>query len=236
MRGRTVLLAVGVVALVVVLAAAAEIAACRVTEGRIAESLHQSLGTSGQTAVTISQHRPFLLQVAGGRLDDITVTADQLSVAGTDVTDIDMHATGLTVRAPYTADDVSVTGVVPISTVRQLLAARGLPADVVAVGQELRATGTLLSVPWDLMLTPEATGGKLAVAVVTADVGGTKVQVNELPAPLRQVFSSLDVPMTGLPQGLAVTGAQVVGGTVGGSSSGGVQVTLAGQDVVLPDS
>ncbi len=214
------LLAAGVVVSDLVLRAA--------VEERIAGAVRDTLGTGQGTRVEVAQHRPFLLQVARGRLDDVTVTADHATLDTTAVSDVRMAATGVTVLTPYTARDVTVTGTVPPSTIRERIAQKGLDVDVAVAGGALQASGSLLAVPWVVTLTPRADDGRLTVDVTSADIAGVQVGADALPAPVRQALTGLDVPVSGLPDGLAITGAQVVGD--------GVQVTLTGHDVVLPAS
>lgn len=229
MRWRPALVVTGVVVLVVAAGAVvADLAIHATAEDRIAASVRDELGASEGAHVEISEHRPFLLQVAGGRLDEVVVTADRVTLDDTDATDVRMVATGVTVRAPYTARAVTVTGTVPTDTVRQRIADEGLDAAVSVSGSDLRATGSVLAVPWDVTLTPRAADGKLAVDVTSADVGGVQVDADALPAPVRDALTGLDVPVTGLPAGLAITGAQVVGD--------GIRVTLTGRDVALQGS
>ena len=225
-RGRAL---VATVVTLVVVAAAAVVAdyALRVTaEERLAASLGSSLGADRGVDVTISERRPFLLQLAGGHLDDVTAAADHLALDGTDVTGAHLHATGVAVRRPYSAQAVTLTGTVPTATIRQRIAQKGLDVDVAVVGQDLRASGTVLGVPWEVTLLPAANGGRLTVDATGADVAGLAVDVGALPAAVKDALTGIDVPVAGLPQGLAITGARVV--------ADGVEVTAAGQDVVLP--
>ncbi len=228
MRWRPVLVVTGVVVLLAAGVAVSDLSLRIAAEQRIAGSVRDALGAGEGARVEISRDRPFLLQVAGGRLDEVTVSADHLTLDGSDVTDVRMEATGVTVRAPYTADAATVTGTVPPSAVRERLAENGLDVDVAVAGDDLRASGSVLSVPWGVVLTPRADDGRLAVDVASADIAGVSVGVDALPAPVKQALTGLDVPVSGLPDGLAVTGAQVV--------EGGVRVTLTGHDVVLPGS
>ena len=229
MRWRPVLVVTGVVVLLVAAAVAVSDLALRVTaEDRITGPLRDALGAGDSARVSISTDRPFLVQVAGGRLDDVTVTADRLALDQGDVTDVRLDATGVTIRAPYTAATVTATATVPSATVRDRIAEKGLDVDVTAAGSALRASGSVLGVPWGVSLTPRADEGRLAVDVAGADVAGVQVGADALPASVRDALTGLDVPVSGLPDGLGITGAQVV--------DGGVQVTLTGQDVVLPGS
>ena len=229
MRWRPTLVVTGVVVLLLVAAVAVADLALRITaQDRIAGPLRDALGASDSARVSISDDRPFLLQVAGGRLDEVTVTSDRLTLDGSEVTDVRLEATGVTIRAPYTAETVTAVGTVPTATVEQRIAEKGLDVDVAVTGDELRASGSLLGVPWGVGLAPRPDEGRLAVDVAGADIAGVQVGADALPAEVRDALIGLDVPVSGLPDGLAITGAEVV--------AGGVQVTMTGRDVVLPGS
>ncbi len=229
MRRRPALVVTGVVVLLLAAGAVVSDQLLRTTaEERIAGPVRNALGADESARVEISRDRPFLLHLARGRLDEVTVTADHVTLDATDVTAVRMEARGVTIRAPYTATDATVTGAVPTSAVQERIAEKGLDVDVAVVGDELRASGSVLSVPWGVMLTPRADDGRLTVDVVSADIAGVQVGADVLPAQVVQAFGGLDVPLSGLPDGLVPTGAQVVGD--------GVRLTLTGHDVTLPAS
>ena len=224
---RRTLVVTGVVVLVVGAGAVVADHALRAAaEERIAGPVSHALGADGGATVRIVEGRPFLLQVATGRLDHVTVTAAHLSLDGTDVTDAHMDAAGVTIRSPYTARDVTATGTVPTAAIQQRLTAKGLEVTVAVAGHDLRASGTVLGLPWSVMLTPVAAGDRVTVDPTSADVAGVQVAADALPASVKDVIAGVDVPVSGLPQGLAITGAQVV--------AAGVEVTMTGRDVVLP--
>jgi hypothetical protein len=219
------------VVVVFVIAATAVVADHRLrltAQERLAVSLAASLSADQGVDVAISEGRPFLLQLASGRLDGVTATAAHLRFDGTDVTDVRLEATGVTVRPPYIVADMTTTGTVPTATIQDRLRSGGLDAVVEVAGGDLRATGTVLGLPWDVMLAPAADAGRLTVNATAAHVAGRPVAIGTLPAPIRRAITGVEVPLSGLPQGLAIAGAQVV--------AAGVELTLTGQDVVLPGS
>jgi hypothetical protein len=194
-------------------------------EQRVAGPVRQALGADGTATVHITEDRPFLLQVAGGHLDHVTVTADHVSLDGTDVTDGRMDAAGVPIRPPYSARDVTVVGTVPTAAIQQRLAAKGLQVDIAVAGQDLQASGTVIGLPWTVTLVPRADGDRVTADATAAEIAGVQVGADALPAAVKDAIAGIDLSVTGLPQGLAVTGAQVV--------TTGVQVTLAGHDVAL---
>lgn len=226
--GRVRALVVTVV-VVLVIAAAAAVAdhQLRLTaQERLAASLTASLGADRGVDVAISEGRPFLLQLAAGRLDAVTATAGHITLGGTDVTDVRIQATGVTVRQPYLAADMTTTGTVPTVTIQDRVRQGGLDVAVAVAGGELRATGTVFGVPWDVTLAPAAEAGRLTVNATVAHVAGLPVAIDTLPVRVRAAITGVEVPLRGLPQGLAITGARVV--------VAGVELTLTGRDVVLP--
>lgn len=226
MRWRPVLIVTGVVALLVVAGAiVADIAARNAVEARLVQQVTSGLGAAGTVDVTLSGGRPLLLQVVTGRLDGVDVSADRLVLGGVDVTDVHVDATGVTVRAPYTAAEMTITGTVPVDVVEDRLAEDGLEADLSVDGQHLDAAGSVLGIPWSVRLAPRVDGDGLRADVVAADVAGIPVDIGALPAPVAPALTSLEVSLSGLPIGLTPRTATVV--------PGGVEVAAAGHDVAL---
>jgi hypothetical protein len=227
--GRRALVVGGVVVLALAAAVVvAEVALRATAEERITRALRDELRAGAAAQVTIATDRPLLLQLAGGRLGRVSLTTDRLALDGTDVTDVRMDATDLTIRAPYTAAAMTAVGTVPTATVQRRLAAQGVDADVSVAGSYRGASGTTLGLPWGVDLVPRADEGRLTVDVVGADLAGVQVGPDALPPAVKDALTGLDVPVSGLPDGLTVTGAQVV--------PDGVRVTLTGHDVLLSGS
>jgi hypothetical protein len=226
MRRRATLVVTGVVVLLVVAGAVVSDLVLRsVVEQRLAASVRDSLGASGAEKVVVSTHRPLLLQLPGGRIDAVTVTADRVTLEQGAMTGVRIEATGVTIRRPYTAAGVTITGTVPIQTIRDRVAAKTPDVAVDVAGDVLRASGSVFGVPWGATLTPRADTGRLLVDLTAADVAGVPVDVATLPQAVRDALSGLDVPVTGLPAGLGLSAAHVV--------AAGVEVTATGRDVVL---
>ena len=150
---RRALIVTGVVVLVLgVGVVVADQALRTAAEQRVAGPVRRSLGADGTATVRIAEGRPFLLQVASGRLDHVTVTADHLTLDGTDVTDARMDATGVPMRPPYTARDVTVVGTVPTAAIQQRLAAKGLDVAVAP----FPTLSSCTSVAWICAILPMA--------------------------------------------------------------------------------
>ena len=73
---------------------------------------------------------------------------------------------------------------------------------------------------------PRVEGGEIRVDVATVEFGGFAVDVADLPGVLAGQLSDLTVPIDGLPEGFELSGVEV--------ADGGVRITAAGLDVVLP--
>ena len=101
-----------------------------------------------------------------------------------------------------------------------------LDVAVAVAGQDLQASGTVIGLPWTVTLVPRAAGDRVTADPTAAEIAGIQVGADALPASVKDALAGIDVSVTGLPQGLAATGAHVV--------ATGVQVTLTGHDVVLP--
>lgn len=225
--GRRALLALGIALLLLVAAFfVVDLVLRNAAEDRLAGEVQGALEVEGEADVRIGGARPLIFQVASGRLDDVTVTADRAVLEQGAVTDVVVRAHGVTVQRPYTASDMTVTGTVPTEEVRARIAARGLDLDLAVAGDAMRASGEVLTVPWGVSLEPRVDGGRLLVDIASADVAGFEVAAELLPRPVRDALTGLEVPVEGLPAGLTVTDAGVV--------AGGLAVTLTGQDVVFP--
>ena len=232
MRARGVVATATVLLVLAAAAVAAEVVVRARTQRVVADTVAAALGADPATTSVTLGGGLVLPQLVRGRLDEVDVVAPTVVLGHARFADVTAHATGVTVDAPYTAATLTATGVVPPDTLREQLAARGLGLDVAAdeAGSgggagTLRASGSLLGVGWGLTLAPRVAAGHLLVDVVTADVAGAPVRLDALPSAVRGAVTGLEVPLTGLPAGLAPTAAHVV--------PGGVAVTLEGTDVRL---
>ena len=194
-------------------------------EQRIAAAVSRSVTVTGAQRVTIQEQTPFLLQLVRGRVRTVDVTLEGAQLQGLAVSGVRVSANDVAVAAPHRAAHVTADAVLPPSTVQQVLAQRtGLDVALSVDGAAMKATGKVLGLDLSVDLTPRVDGGRLLVDATAVTLGGRAIPATALPAALRQGLSGLQVPVNGLPQGLALTGAHVV--------ASGVQVTLAGDDVV----
>lgn len=230
MRARGVVVTVAVLLLPVLAAVTGEVVVGTRTQHQVADTVAAALGADPATTSVDLGSGPVLPQLMRGRLDRVDVVAPEVVLDAGTFTDVTARATGVRLRAPYTAETVTATGIVPPETIREQIAARGLDLDAAARGDgapdgSLRASGSLLGVGWGVALVPRVEGGHLLVDVVAADVAGVDVPLDALPSTVRDALTGLQVPLAGLPAGLSPTAARVV--------PTGVAVTLEGTDVPL---
>ena len=207
----------------------ADVVARRVAEQRVAAAVTQAVTVTGSPQVRIQESTPFLLQLVRGSVDSLDVSLAGAQLQGLAVTDVHVTAADVAVAAPHRTGHVTADGVLPTATVQQVLQQRtGLDATLSVEGGALRATAKLLGLDLVVTLTPRVDAGRLLVDVSGLTLGGRAIQPSTLPTSIRQTLSGLEVPVSGLPQGLVLTGAQVV--------PAGVHVTLVGDGVVASSS
>lgn len=198
-------------------------------EDRVADEVRTGVdGVTGQPDVEIAGF-PFLTQLASGSLDDVTVGLATASLSGVDLKDVDVRAHGVGTRTPYTAARAVVTGTLTTATLERLVAER-TDADVALAvdGGRLTATIEVLRADVTAELVPSAAGDAIAVDVVAVTFAGAAVDVDDLPRAATSRLQDLQVPVEGLPPGLALTDVVVQGD--------GLRLTATGTDVALPKS
>jgi len=221
---------VGVLAVLALLAGAVVVTSSvlhNLAEQRVADELTTGLGLDRAPDVQIDASRPFLLQLMRGRLDELTASTPELTLDALTVVDVHLVAHDVTTTTPTRAATVEVVGVVPTETVQRSVAEQsGLDVTVAVTNGALRASGSVLGLELGLSLAPRVESGRLLMDVVAVDLAGAQVAVDQLPDQLRQQLTGYELPVTGLPAGLAVADARVV--------ASGVELTVSGTDVVLP--
>ena len=221
---------VGVLAVLALLAGAVVVTSSvlhNLAEQRVADELTTGLGLDRAPDVQIDASRPFLLQLMRGRLDELTASTPELTLDALTVVDVHLVAHAVTTPTPTRAATVEVVGVVPTETVQRSVAEQsGLDVTVAVTNGALRASGSVLGLELGITLAPRVEGGRLLMDVVGVDLAGAQVAVDQLPDQLRQQLTGYELPVTGLPAGLAVADARVV--------TSGVELTVSGTDVVLP--
>jgi hypothetical protein len=190
----------------------------------------QNLPTTQPPVVDIKGF-PFLTQLMSGTLGEVTATAAGATLEGIPVTDIAVDATQVAVRPPAgqqpSAGHATVAATIPPASLEKVLKDKtGLTVQLAVDGSAVKASGTVLGLPLTLDLVPKVEGGKLLVDAQALRLGGREITAQSLPSALRSQVSGIEVPVEGLPAGLALRRADIV--------PSGVRVTADGTDVVVP--
>ncbi|MBU4214200.1 MAG: DUF2993 domain-containing protein [Actinobacteria bacterium] len=217
---------VALVATLVVLAGLA-VGADRVAvvraEATAAQRVRQTIDVQGDLAITVHGF-PFLTQLAGGRLDRVTGSADEVRFGSLTLTDVDVAATGVTTSPPVTTASADLAATIPTATLQQAARERsGLDLDVAVDAGAVTVSGDALGLTFTAAATPRVEGGRLLVDLDDVRIGGLQVTIANLPAALRDRLTGLEVPVDELPAGLVLRSAAVV--------DGGVRISATGTDV-----
>ncbi|KQY46285.1 DUF2993 domain-containing protein [Cellulomonas sp. Root137] len=215
---------------VVVVLAAGVLVADRVThstaERRVAEAIEQNLDVVGTPTVDIGGF-PFLTQLLAGSVDEVTGAVDGVTLEGIDATDVTIDAQDVTTSEPYTLGTATIAATLPTASIEQIVADRSQLDIAVAVdGQALTASGTVLGLELASNLVPRVEDGRLLVTVENVQIAGLTVSVDDLPRAIGSRLTDIEIPVSGLPEGLVLSDATVV--------ADGVRITANGTDVVLP--
>lgn len=168
---------------------------------------------------------PFLTQLARGRLDQVTGTADEVTFGTLTLIDVGVVATGVPIRAPVSADTADLRATIPTATLGQVVRERTeLELSVAVEAGAIVVSGDALGVTWAATATPRVEAGRLLVELGEVRIGDAQVEIERLPGALRDRLLALEVPVDELPDGLVLTGAAVV--------ADGVRVTASGTDLV----
>jgi len=195
-------------------------------ERRVAEAIEQNLDVVGTPTVEIGGF-PFLTQLLAGSVDDVTGAVDGVTLEGIDATDVTIDAQDVTTSEPYTLGSATIAATLPTASIEKIVADRSQLDIAVAVdGRALTATGTVLGLRLAANLVPRVEDGRLLVTVANVQVAGLTVSVDDLPRAIGDRLTDIEIPVSGLPEGLVLSDATVV--------ADGVRITADGTDVVLP--
>lgn len=217
---------------VVVLIGVAFVVADRVVQATVEQRATEALPTTGLALsddATVSLGGfPFLTQLATGKLRDASLTASSVEVDGVVLTDVVATASGVTTSAPYVAESVALTATAPASTLTDAveesrLGQLGVDVTLTVQAGEIVATTSLLGLPVEVSMVPEAAGDAIGVGIEQVRIAGFTVTVDDLPEAVRTALDQVQVPLEGLPAGLSVTEVEVV--------DDGLRLTATGTDV-----
>lgn len=217
---------VALVATLVVLAGLAvgadRIAVVR-AESTAAQRVRQTVDVQGDLAITVHGF-PFLTQLAAGRLDRVTGTADEVRFGSLTLTQVDVAATGVSTHTPVTTATADLAATVPTATLQQIVQQRsGLTLSVAVDAGAITVSGDALGLTVTAAAVPRVEGGRLLIDLGDVRIGGLQVAVANLPAALRDRLTGLEVPVDGLPAGLVLQSATVV--------DDGLRIGATGTDV-----
>lgn len=199
--------------------------AASLVEDQLAGQVESRLEVTGTPDVQVGGF-PFLTQLASGTFSHVTADVDAVVLDGVPTTDVTVDARGVRRGDPITVDELEASLTLPVSAVQDAVAERtGLAVTVVVQGEQLQASMDVLGVPLAVTFAPRVEGGRLLVDTTSLSLGGLSVDAASLPGGLGDRLVDLEVPVDGLPDGLALTDAHVV--------TDGVRVTVAGTDVTL---
>lgn len=220
---------VGVVA-VVVLAGGAVVAdrvAASTAEQRVVDAIEQNLdGVVGTPTVEVGGF-PFLTQLLAGSVDQVSGQVDGVTLQGIKATDVTIDAHDVSTSQPYTVGTATIQATLPTASIEQIVKDQSQLDVAVAVdGDALTATGTALGLKLAANLVPRVEDGRLLVNVENVQIAGLTVSVSDLPGAIGDRLTDIEIPVSGLPEGLVLSAATVV--------STGVRITATGTDVVVP--
>lgn len=192
----------------------------------------QSISTTSSPVVDIKGF-PFLTQLLSGTLNEVTATSAGATLNGVPVTDVAIDATQVNVRPPAglqpSAGHATVAATIPTSSLEKVVKDRtGLTVQLAVEGSTVKASGNVLGLPIVLTLAPRVDTGKLLVDAQNLTLGGRQITPESLPGVLRDRVTAIEIPVEGLPAGMAVSHADVV--------SDGVRITADGTNVVVPET
>ncbi|MGV8977177.1 MAG: DUF2993 domain-containing protein [Cellulomonas sp.] len=227
MRARRVVVGVVVLGVLAAGVVVADRAAASAAEHRVAAEIEARMHVTGTPRVDVGGF-PFLTQLATRSIDRTTVHLDAATLGGVEVSDVDLDLHGVSVDTPAVADRLVVTGTLsPVTLTRLAVNSSGLKVELGVEAGTLTASTTLLGVPLVAVLAPRVESGAIRVDVTTVRLGSLDVAVDTLPGALADGLRGLQIPVNGLPDGIALTAVAVV--------PGGARITAGGRTVSLDD-
>jgi hypothetical protein len=190
-------------------------------EDRIAAELTGIPGVEARPDVTIGG-RLFLTQVAAGQIASLVVTAPAATVEGLRMEDVQVRLTQVTTSPPYTAEVANLTALVRPEAIEAVLAA---DLDLAIRDGLLVTSATVLGLPLDVTLVPRAAGRAVEVDVTGLTLGGIGVDIADLPSEVVEQLSGVQFTVSGLPDGMALTGIDV--------EPDGLRLRAVGRDLAL---
>lgn len=199
------------------------------TQTQLEEELREHLpGVSDDVRVRIGG-TVFLPQVLAGRIDQASMTASQVQVDAFVAQDVRVALRGVSIAEPYRAESMVIDAVAPAATLQALIIEAGAPDGVTMniLDGDLTARASLLGLPIEVVLVPEARGRSIGLSVGAVSLSGAQVDADELPTVLSRGLSGIEVELEELPRALELHHIEVLGD--------GVAVQVRGTDVVFDE-
>lgn len=127
-----------------------------------------------------------LPQVIAGRLDDVTVSSDDVPLGDAFMGDVTVHATGVQFRGEVAAQSATANVVLDTEQLRALMATvEGFPAETLGLSEPNVTTSTELEVfgariPVGVGLTPTASEGDVVLTPETLQLGDAQIGADDL--------------------------------------------------------
>ncbi|MCL2848979.1 MAG: DUF2993 domain-containing protein [Micrococcales bacterium] len=197
-------------------------------EQEVATQVAAAFAGMDDPAVTI-HGIPFLTQMLSGKLKHVTGTTDEVVFDGLSATDVKVDAHDVTM-SPARARSATVSATIDVSTAQKVLRTRtgigdlGLRVD----DDHLVVTTDLYGRELAIVGTVSTHDGLVQLDLGQASLAGQPTDYGALPSHLRNRLDRLAIPVSGMPEGVALNGAKVV--------DGGVRFTASGTDIPLTRS
>lgn len=183
------------------------------TEASVASQISSGVAqVDGDVDVTIHGF-PFLTQYAQGSFGQVDARIDSYTHSGVELTDIRATGWGVPADISRPVERVVVDATLPLDSLRTALA-QVLPsqADIaVELDGDLVALRTeIFSLALELRLEPRPAGAALAIDVESISLAGMSVSADDLPFGLASLVQDLTLPVSALPEGVEVTGLEIL--------------------------
>lgn len=156
----------------------------------------------------------FIPQLIAGSIDQADVTAGKVNIDAMTATDVHVQLRGVSTSEPFVAESLTIHASAPTATLQTMTERAGVPPEVVVEVDDgdLRMSTTVFGVQLRGNLIPEARGRSIGLQITELDLGGVQIDPSELPAGLGELLTTIEIPLTDLPQDLELTHIEPVAG------------------------
>lgn len=208
------------VVLVVAVAVLADLGLRAYTASRISAQIKEATTSSNDVKVHLGGFA-IIPQLITGKLEKVTVTADELSVEGYELSTVYAEASGVSMESPTLIRQLDATAIVPLTVVTD----RYPILEITTLGPKLAASLAiapgLATVTWEL----SAAGDQIILTVDAVRLGPVDLPLDVLPLDWLTDFATMRVQVP-LPTGMNLTGVMV--------TDAGLRVTVDGTWIQFP--